>query len=30
MHDCMVVEFALATYRREDIALEERGYVENH
>ena len=30
MHDCMVVEFALVTYRREDIALQKRGSIENH
>ena len=30
MYDCMVVEFALVTYRREDIALQKCGLVENH
>ena len=30
MHDCMVVEFTLVAYRREDIALQKRGSVENH
>ena len=30
MHNCMVVEFALVAYRREDIALQHRGSVENH
>ena len=30
MDDRVVVEFALVTYRRENIAFENRGFVENH
>ena len=30
MYDCMVVEFALVAYRRDDIALQKCGPVENH
>ena len=30
MHDRMVVEFALVPYRRENVALQVRGFVEDH
>ena len=30
MHDGVVVELALIAYRREDVALQHRGFVEDH